>query len=240
MVILCLNSDENDGRSLYAAISALNRMIEHPELGKYEVAKIKCDDGVERDAIEVPFRIVVKNFSLSDEEYIPVWYEGFIDGIFYHIMREHYFVQDIKTHRRNLYKTEAMYEFKDQFIPYGLVINHIQGLPAFSLELVVVSVYIDILKASVTPFTLMKTQQDLMDWATLFYDDLMRIKKWFKRGYFPRRGDACTQWNRACGMFDICKFRDQPDLIKQHLELTTKDEWERPEPWIVVELDLGI
>jgi len=236
--------DPINNRSLEAGISALVAMTSSKDLTPYELTEIKCVDGLTRPALEVPFEIKISNFSLSDIQDIPVYYVGFIDGIVYSLLDQTYIVIDVKTHRRN--KPADMfyvYANDDQCIPYAVVLEHIQNRPIKSLTVIYISVYIDILKASVKPYQITKSEIDIQDWLRTFYSDLNDIKAYYQMGWFPKRGSRCVDsYGNICRFFKYCHDVHNKQLVKQAIDqmkenISSEKIWERPEPWIKAELE---
>ena len=235
-----LNSNPSDYRSLEACYATLNKMFDSTHLIEYEIAQIKCLDGITRPAVEVPFLIKIKNFSLSDEKVVPVHYIGFIDLILKHRIDESFIVVDIKTHRQNADDMTPKYMYDEQCIPYGLILERILGHDLEGFFTWYYSVYVDITKPRVKVYKFPKNQYDIRDWARGFYNDLETVKRFYNAGWFPRSGKSCMNFNKPCEFFDICNSRDK-SVIEQYILSNFKspsiDRFKGP--WIEVELELA-
>lgn len=235
-----LNDDPSHDRSLEACYATLNAMIDSTQLLEYEVAEIHCLDGQIRKGVEVPFRIDIKNFSLSDDEYIPVYFVGFIDLILRHRIDGTFTTTDIKTHRLKPHDLTAKYMYDDQCIPYGLVLERALGQEIESFFTRYYSVYVDIQKPHCKLYKFPKNKNDIHDWARGFYIHLQNIKTYYQLGWFPRNGNSCMSWNRPCEFFDTCNSRD-PGVIEMEIASKFKNPYQDryTEPWIHVELELA-
>ena len=234
-----LNSNPTHVKSLEACYATLNCMMDTGSFTEYEIAQIKCLDGVTRPAIEVPFQIDLKGFSLSDTEDIPVTYVGFIDAILRDVMIDEYLVTDIKTTRFTLNDMGAMYHFDEQVIPYAIVLERILGHALDNLTVKYMSVYLDIEKPKVTPYEYIKNKTDIEDWARGLLVDLQNIKMYYNMGWFKRQPSGCVSFNEVCKFFEICNRRDHEN-ITQYLTLGEPEIEEKMfEPWIKLELELA-
>ncbi len=234
-----LNSNPTHPKSLEACYATLNCMMDSGHSTEYEIAQIKCLDGETRPAIEVPFQIDLKGFSLSDTENIPVTYVGYIDAILRDIMIDEYLVTDIKTTRWHLNDMGAVYYFDEQVIPYSIILERILGHALDSLKVKYMSVFVDIQKPKVTPYEYMKTKTDVEDWARGLLVDLQTIKMYYNMGWFKRNPNGCVAFNRVCQFFEICNRRDHKN-ITEYLTLGEPElEEEVFEPWIKLDLELA-
>ena len=233
-----LNSNPSNPKSLEACYPTLNAMIDTGAFLEYEIAEIKCLDGVVRQAIEVPFQIDIVGFSLSDTKNIPVIYVGFIDAILYDKLLDEYLVVDIKTTRWNLEDKTPVYHFDEQCIPYAMVLERILGHSLDNLTVKYMSVYIDIEKPKITPYEFKKTRADIEDWARGLLIGLQSIKMYYQMGWFKRNSNACTAFGKTCAYFGICNQRDD----KQITRFLTMDQEPYVEkeiiPWIKLNLEL--
>jgi hypothetical protein len=227
-----------DDRSLESCYSTLHALFVYADSHRYEIVEVNFE-GENVPCIEVPFEFTIKNFSLSDDENIPVIYTGFMDIILYDRLTNQYIVVDLKTHRRTTGDMTSIYQFDDQCVPYAIALERALGKPIDSLAVQYLSAYIDPVNPMVTPYTFEKTQQDIQDWAQGFANDLMQIKQFYEHEWFPRKGRSCFDFQRTCNYFDYCQSRDLK-VIKILMESNEDDNSRSPvKPWFEVELDLG-
>lgn len=235
-----LNDNPMKPRSLEACIPTLDAMMDSEYLMEYELAKVDCIDGLTRPATEVYFKINIKNFSLSDNEFIPVSYVGYIDAILYNHLTDEYIVCDIKTHTDKSYDLSPKYQFSPQCLPYGIVLERMLGQQLDGLSVKYLSTFIDIAQPKVAIYDFEKSKQDIEDWARGLIVDLQQIKMFYQMQWFPRTADGCIAWFKPCRFFDICESRDD-DYIQQMI-LENKEPYtdRTDEPWIECDLELGI
>ena len=226
-------------RSLEACYATLYSMFQHNILGSSELATVMVD-GVEQPAIEVPFRINFydhKNSPLSvfTDRMVPIFYVGFIDYIIYDLVTDTYIVIDIKTHRNNAHDLTAAYEFADQCLPYGLILERILGKQISEYQVKYLSVYIDLEFPTVNLYPVKKTLADVQDWVRGIYYDIQQIRLFASMNWFPRNGSACMNFKKTCPHFSLCKSRDEETITAM---LGTRAKEHEINPWI--ELDLVV
>lgn len=234
-----LNSNPTHVKSIEACYPTLNAMIDTGAFTEYDIAKIKCLDGVVRPAIEVPFQIDLTGFWLDDEQTVKVIYVGFIDAILYDKIRDEYIVIDIKSTRWRLNDMTPVYHFDEQCIPYSIVLERILGHSLNNLTSKYMSVFIDIEKPKVTPYEFIKDRTDVEDWARGLLVDLQMIKMYYNMKWFKRNSNGCVAFGKVCKFFEICNQRDE-EQINEYLTLGQPAMEEAPfEPWIRMELELA-
>ena len=228
----------NDYRSLEACYSTLLALMESQVLAQYELAYIEID-GKPQPCIEVPFQINIADFSLSDDEDVPVTYIGFMDLILYDNFNDVYIVVDIKTTRLTTDDMTPIYRFDEQCIPYAIVLERLLGRELNGLTVKYLSAYIDILEPKIRPYEFQKSQEDIHDWMRGFVIDLQMIKTFYQLGWFPRNSGACWAWNKCCQFYNECQSRDEP-VVDAMLEFSKKPEStgrdEEFKPWVTLDL----
>lgn len=227
---------ENQSRSLEACFVTLMELIHSPVVDRYELINIKTRFGDERPAIEVPFAIQITNSPLP----IPVWFVGFIDAVLYDKVDGVYLVDDIKTTRMKIVDYSARYEYDEQTVPYGIVLEHLLGKKIDEFKVSYLSAYIDILEPRVAMYPFTKRQEHISDWYMGLCEDIERIGKYYKRQYFPRatNGETCFSFNKPCWFLDYCSSRD-PVVINNMLGGKVRDGLfhDNQEPWVVAQLE---
>ena len=225
----------NDGRSLEACFATLDQLMNSHTLKPYQVANIKTQAGEIRPCVEVPFAIKITGSPMP----IPVWYVGLMDLILYNNTEDRFVVIDLKTTRQHLSDVYARFQFDEQVIPYGIILEHALGKRIEELDVNYLWAYIDILKPTHEMVEVKKTQIDIHDWLRGLCVDIDRIAKHYHMGWFPRAtsGNSCISYNRKCHFFDECYFRD-PVVLKSIINGTPRRELFRngDQPWITAEL----
>lgn len=227
--------EKNAYRSLEACYATLMAMINSDLVQRYELVQINTRMGV-KDAIEVPFALQITGTPTNG---IPVYYVGFIDCILYDPVENVYFVVDVKTTRINVSNYSARYEFDEQVVPYGIILEHALGKPIDEIKVAYISTYIDLMEPKVTLYSFNKTQQHITDWMEGLCDDIERMGKYIEKKWWPRAtdGNVCFSFNRPCWFIDYCSYRD-PAVLKQVIAGEVRENLfhDGQEPWIMAEL----
>lgn len=230
----------NSDRSVEACVATMDHLLQSGLLLSYEIAQIKLADGRIVPCIEVPFAIRITGAPLA----IPVWFVGFIDCILYDRMHDRYVVVDLKTTRWKLNDMFVKFQWDEQVIPYGIVLEHALGRSIEELDVSYFSVFIDLQKPTSEMFPVKKTQQDIHDWHLGLCDDIERIAKYYNGAWWPRAtgGSTCLSYNRKCQYFGECQYRE-PSVIRGILQGEPRRTLFRPqkdgkviEPWITTSL----
>lgn len=243
-------SNPMDDRSLEAGYATLMALISCTPLLEYEIAQINCLDGVVRPAIEVPFEIIIDGFDLGVGQFSTVSYVGYIDAILYNRVTGQFRIVDVKTTKRVDKDLSPKYIFSEQCIPYGLVLEYMQGYPINGFDVAYLVGGISILDPNAQIHTFPKSQLDIQDWFKGLLIDLVNIKMFQENDWFPRSGggDGCFSWNKPCYFMDICSTRDKDviqsvinqagDLDKPNLDEALKSKALVPEfkPWVQFKL----
>lgn len=223
------------GRSFEACFSAMEALMGSELLADYEVALIRAQDGLVKPAIEVPFAIRITGAPLP----IPVWFVGYIDVILRHVRTGVYGVTDLKTTRQQVKDVDAKYQYDEQTIPYGIILEHILGQTIDVFDVNYLHVYIDLLEPTIQMPHFTKAKNDISDWHRGLCDNIKRIHGYMEQQWFPRatNGDICFSYNTPCQFSDICSFRD-PEVLSRMIQGTPRTELFRSgeEPWITAEL----
>ena len=235
-----LNSNPVDVRSVEACYATLEAMMSTPVLAEYSLASVECMGGVVRKAVEVPFEITIKDFSLSNDEHVPLIYTGFIDALMYNELTNEYIVVDIKTTRQNVDDMTPTYRFSDQCLPYAIVLEKMLGHGLGDLSVKYLSVYVDIKQPKIKLYSFERTEREVQDWARGFLVDVQSIKMFYQMQWFPRNGEKCMAFNKPCSYFDICEMRDVEKI--QDMLLLNPDDLYIPRqeaPWVTIDLELA-
>ena len=236
-----LNSMPTNNISMEACHSTMNKMMDSHMYMEHEIAQIVCLDGETRPAIEVPFEINIKGIEIEqDGRSIPVRYIGFIDAILYGISTGEYLVVDIKTTRVNLGDKTVLYIFDQQGTPYAMVLERVLGHALNYLQVNYMSVYIDIKEPKVTPYSFVRTEEDVKEWARGLLLDIELVNNYIKIGQFRRNSKSCWAFGRRCGYFDVCQHRENKEYVMSWM-LNGVSPIPEPEfvPWISLDLELA-
>ena len=195
-------------RSLEACVATLEDFINSGILYDYELVHIE-NFGPGR---EIFFEIHFPKLAT----HIPFSYIGYIDLLLKNKSTGEILVADIKTHRDNQV-TEKAYKFSQQCTPYSLVIGQALGQDTIEqLNILYISMYIDIYKPETKLFYFTKSQADITEWATEIRNDILTIDdRMFNNKPFPRVIDAFPC--RTCAFFDHCDERDTK-FLKENLD----------------------
>jgi hypothetical protein len=238
-----LCSDVEDDRSLWAAYATLETVLDTGPLAEWEIATVEFN-GEARPAIEVPFEITISNFSLSDGRHIPVSYIGKIDLLLFNRLTHEYRVVDVKTHRDRMKDLAPKYEYDDQCLPYGMILEKMLGHEVTSFEISYLSTFVDLEKPWCKLYTFTKGPEEIQDWARSMVVDLQMLKFYYDLGWFKKHAASCTSFNRKCIYHDFCRTRDN-NAIRGMIEggedgIKFEDDGGRfPDPWYTMDLELA-
>lgn len=230
--------ENNYNRSLEACYATLMSMINSQYLDQYELVNIKTQlpGNPVMPAIEVPFAIEIVGAPLP----IPVWFVGFIDAIMYDKYEDRFLVNDIKSTRINVTDFSVRYEFDEQTVPYGIILEHVLGREITEFKTSYLSAYIDLESPRTTMYSYIKTQEHINDWYRGLCEDIKRIGKYYGDQWFPRatNGDTCFSFNKPCWFASECSARD-PALINRLIGGNVRRGLfhEDQVPWVTVKLE---
>lgn len=232
-----------DQNSIEAAYATLRRACGFTKLGEFELAKIEGPDGELMPAVEVPFVLRLSDFPwYADGRTITIDYIGFIDLIMYDRFNDEYNVWDIKTTTRTV-DFNLIYRFDTQCLPYGLVLEALldhdyrQGF-----NVAYWTQYIHPLEPLNYFNPYMKTLNDVQEWLRSYLFFLNQIKTYYNMGWFPRAGgNTCNAFQKPCQFVDLCEYRDpnflNPMIAQENVNLP---ESTRPDPWIIIDLEIQV
>jgi len=237
---LCNN--RNDQRSIEAAYLTLEEMMAHPIDSRYKIATIN-HNGVMKPAIEVPFRIMIRDVSLLRDQQIAICYDGFIDLILLDTVTGDYCPLDIKTTRTWRTDYSAKYMYDDQCLPYGYILQRVLNRNTTAFNVLYLVAFIDALKPRVFMYDFPITEQRVQEWAFTFAFELNMLRQYAEMGFFPRRGASCDGYG-VCQYFDVCGYTN-PDDIRKFLDsqfgprsYDTDTVSENFDPWFTINLTI--
>jgi len=241
-----LNDDPANGRSLEACYATFMAMRDNIKLQEYQIATINCIDGVERPAVEVPFKINITDTYLDqDNKQIPISYIGFIDIILFHILTNEYMTMDIKSTRDWAANEDhnsllPKFTFDEQVLPYGLVLEHMLGRIIKGYKVNYLSCFIDIQKPNIVNYPFDKTQLDIQDFLIGLKLDISRYQQSWKAKWFRRtKGSCLDRYGKQCEYFKHCHIRNKKTILNMVFNKDMKLVERVHEPWIEFNLDLN-
>lgn len=226
------------GRSLEACYITLMSIINSNYLDQYELVNIKTQLPGQpiMPAIEVPFAFEIVNAPLP----IPVYFVGFIDAILFDKYDDRYLVTDVKTNRINVADKTVKYQYDEQTVPYGIILEHMLGKKIEEFRTSYLDAYIDIENPRVQLYSFLKTQEHINDWYKGLCLDIARIGKQYRDQWFPRAtsGETCFSFNKPCWYAEECSVRD-PSLLTKLVGGPNRSGLfhDGQEPWVTVKLE---
>lgn len=231
-----LKPENHYNRSLEACYVTLMELIHSPIVDRYELIHIKSSDGITHPAVEVPFAIEILNSPFP----LPVFFVGFIDAVLYDKVDDRYLVTDIKTTRMNITDYSARYEYDEQTVPYGIVLEHVLGKKIDEFKVSYLSVYIDLMEPKVSMYPFTKTQDHIYDWHRGLCEDIARISTYYKNQWWPRatNGETCFSFNKPCFFAEYCSNRN-PTITERLVGGNIREGLfhDNQEPWVEAKLE---
>jgi len=233
-----IKPENHYNRSLEACYITLMTMIQQNTLDELDIVHVKTQlpGNPILPAVEVPFAFEIVNSPMP----IPVWFVGFTDLILYDRRKDRYMVDDIKTHRINIGDMSAKYQFDEQTVPYGIILDHMLGKEIEEFDVSYNSVYIDLIDPKSTTYTFTKTKDDIHDWYRGLCEDIARISRYYNQQWFPRatNGDTCFNFNKPCWFASECSNRD-PEISARLVGGPNREGLfhDNQEPWVTVKLE---
>lgn len=226
---------ETSYRSMEACYATLLAMFNHEVSSRYELVQIKLKDGSIKPAVEVPYVIEFVDSPMA----IPVYHVGLIDCILFDKVGQRYIVVDIKTHRDNTTDLSLRYEFDEQTVPYGIILEHILGHQIADFTVAYLSCYIDLLEPKIRLYDFIKTQDHVRDWLIGQCLDIKNIDFYMRNQWFPRaiNGQTCMAFRKRCAHADICGYRE-PKVLGMMIKGEPRESLfhDGKEPWITVKI----
>ena len=240
---MSLQRSHFDYRSVQACYSTFEEMIAHPLTSKYQLAFIR-HEGIDKPAIEVPFRIHFPGVHLypHEENPVPFVFDGFIDAILFDVVKQRYVVVDIKTTRKDRRDYSTMYMRDTQCLPYAYVLEKALGQPADSISVIYLVAYIDILNPRVLKYEFEKSLEEIQQWAFVLAFEIRQIQQYAAMGFFPKFGEHCDTYG-PCVYNDVCDFTTPQgvrDMLRQQFGDKDENESVLPDfkPWFEIDLTI--
>jgi hypothetical protein len=226
-----------DDRSLEACMSTLECVIDNDFMADWELCEVLVD-GVTRPAVEVPFEIELMGITCPDGS--PIYYTGFIDALMRNKSTGLVRPVDIKTTRASSKDSTPKYKFDSQQVPYGFVAEFLQDRPLEAFEVLYLECYVDLLEPKAIPYAFQKSREDLQEWMMNTVIRLGAIQRSMAMDYFPRTDGGCLSYMRPCYFLDVCETRNRDAITEWLLEGNDAATSEPIEPWVKIQLDMGL
>lgn len=196
--------------SLVTGLSALDKTWDR------SLWKVATFNG--KPAIELSFKIIL------DEE-TQDYYCGYVDVILQHRETEIYIPLEVKTTGIAIENIDPLYQNSAQALGYSLVLDAIAGTRTSwqTLYLVYQFKHRNILPTlHINPY--LKTLQDRLEWLLTLRLTYNNILSYYNMNYWPKHGDSCLLFNKACPLFGVCDL----DAIQSAEEsmITKEVEWD--------------
>lgn len=191
-----LLEDEKTNKSIWSCIDGFNRFVEIAPaiICEWEVATING-----RPAIELSFCIDLEN---------GYKYYGHIDLILRNRISGELMVLELKTSGSKVVD-EATFKYSPQALGYSIVLDKIANDLNKSAQFYV---YYLIYKSFTKEFVPMPFNKNFLDRANWLRTKIMQCQEldnYRKQNFFPRRHQACRDYNRRCEYFDTCNLSNR-------------------------------
>lgn len=233
------DSDKNRReRALEACLYSAQHAAELLAFDPAEVAQINVN-GELRPAIETKFNLVIAHDSFQFEYH----YRGAIDLVRYRLFGNQFIASDFKTHRN--YRDggddnmEHKYKWDDQLIPYGLVIQHLQGGEFSAFQNTYYSLFVDINEPILKEYSFHRTREDVDRWVKKMLLIIGQIEQYGNDETWPRTGRGCDFFNNRCKFYKHCHLEDH-DILQDALLGDHAPKPYKPYPaWVTVQMELS-
>jgi hypothetical protein len=168
-----------------------------------------------KPCVELSFRITLPN---------GFKYRGFIDAVLRNKYTDEIIVFECKTTGMR-WVNAAQYQNSEQGVSYALVLDKLFGkLSSYS---VLYCAYLSSLEKWET-FLFPKSPTQRMEWFQNTFDDVQTVQRWIDSEYFPRRGESCMAYGRACEYIDTCHLDLNDFYLDTHAANKVLAAEERP------------
>jgi len=234
---------QEDRRSFEAALAVLLKLIREPKYTSAPVAQIEKPDGEIVPAIELYFRVRIKNFYLGPDKTCPVYFRGLIDIVRH--FPQMFAVEDLKTYTGYVNDPVAKYSFSTQTTGYGFIFNEFMNAigqnRSHTFEANYIVAKIDIANPQISYHEFTRGPKDIKNWAFWLAHNLKTMKNRVHNNWFFQNSHSCFAYNKRCQFFDVCN--DEYDYLFKLKELENQDDerygGSNASPAIEFELDLG-
>lgn len=194
---------ETDKKSMARCVAALE--VAFPRLDTilidYEIVSFNgCP------AVELSFKL-----NISESFY----FVGYIDAVLKNRYTDQHVVFECKTTGLQLFDLSPLYQNSGQALGYSIALDKIAGRELSSYG---VLYFVAQLPKDFTPkiqiFEWTKTLADRLNWFISLGLDVNHLTEMAKLGVYPKRGDACLQYNRPCKYFGVCGLHSA-DILKK-------------------------
>ena len=153
------------------------------------------------------------------------YYVGYVDVVLKNKWTGRVAVMDVKTTALKLLDLSPLYQNSDQCLSYSIVLDKVVGEANADYD---VLYFVGQLGSGngfspiIKPYSFSKSLHDRLDWFISLGLDVKHITEMMELGIFPKRGDACLQYNRPCKHFGTCQLHGF-DRMPEEVEEDTKE-----------------
>lgn len=176
----------------FASIQSMSMNLDDYELMYYEG----------KPAIELGFRIRLPHGFV---------YRGFIDAVLRNKYTGEIIVLEAKTTGMR-FVNAAQYQNSEQGVSYALVLDKLFG--KMSSYSVLYCAYLTMLERWET-FLFPKSPAQRAEWFGNTFNDVETVTNWIEHEYFPRRGECCAAYGKACEFIDTCHLDMQEFYVSE-------------------------
>ena len=156
------------------------------------------------------------------------WWCGFVDGILKDKETGKYLILEVKSCGQNRQDLTPLYQNDAQGLGYSVVLPHLMGsMASFDVLYLVAHLpgkqWIPQLKT----YTFHKTAQMRLEWLVSLMLDYEQYCRYRTMQFWPKRGQNCMSYGRACELFGICQTLDLEDYpYKEPDKITLREHWD--------------
>lgn len=165
-----------------------------PALQGWEIAKFKDGQGNEVSGVELTFVV-----DLGDG----YTYEGHIDLVMYHPLKNKYMVIELKTNG-GFNVQELSYKNSAQGLGYSCIIDMIAGDLKASSSFDVLYIVAKSRTMEFLPFVFTKTPAMKSEWILTVLTEKATVDMYEAQGFYPKFGGSCLHFQRPCDVIDFC------------------------------------
>lgn len=188
-------------------VKQFNVLMRSPEanfLQNFEVAKFPGPDGSWRYAIELTFCINCY------DGYI---YEGHIDLVLKHKVKDEYMVVELKT-TKSTEVNDAQYKNSAQALGYSVVLDSIATSMDATGSYFVLYIVVKSSRQEFDHRIYAKTRADRAEFINGLILDIETAEMYRRAGIYPMYGESCFNFFRACEFFGMCQY--PADMLERH------------------------
>lgn len=149
-------------------------------------------------AIELSFKIEINDI---------YYYVGYVDMVLKHRYTNIHRIVDTKTTGLELEDLSPLYKNSAQLLGYSIILDAITTEAQSEYD---ISYFVNQTGRGFSPKIQMlifhKTLRDRLEWFLSLSMDVQRLALMQEQQFYPKRGDSCLTFNRACQFFNTCSL----------------------------------